>query len=188
MVATDGSEPQIAHARPAAGIRYAVMLAEAPGLMDGSFDLVTVAQALHWLDLDGFGNAARRVLRPGGVLAAWCYGLLTEPPEIAAAVGRFSTQVVGAWWPPRRRHIDTGYADLELPCAPLPSPFLSMTVRWTLPELLGYVGTWSAVDRCRAATGADPVGGLARELVPLWGEPGARRRIAWPLHVRAGRV
>jgi hypothetical protein len=129
------------------------------------------------------------VLRPGGTLAVWCYGLLTEPAEIAAAVAAFSAQVVGSWWPPRRRHIDTGYADLEFPFALLPAPPpLVMTADWTLAELLGYVGTWSAVDRCRAATGADPVTRLARDLSPLWSDAGERRRLAWPLHVRAGQV
>ena len=36
--------------------------------------MVTVAQALHWLELPEFYAEARRVLRPGGLLVVWTYG------------------------------------------------------------------------------------------------------------------
>ncbi len=42
---------------------------ENSGLPDGGFDLVTVAQALHWMDIDRCGREFRRVLRPGGAIA-----------------------------------------------------------------------------------------------------------------------
>jgi SAM-dependent methyltransferase len=40
-------------------------------LASGSADLVTYAQAWHWMDPGAAGAEAKRVLRPGGVLAAW---------------------------------------------------------------------------------------------------------------------
>jgi hypothetical protein len=56
-----------------------------------------------------------------------------------------------------------------------------------LAQLLGYIGTWSAVARCREVTGRDPLAELAGRLVQLWGDPATRRRVEWPLSVRAGR-
>jgi SAM-dependent methyltransferase len=44
-------------------------------LPDSSADLITVAQALHWLDVPVFAQEAARVLKPHGTLAAWSYGL-----------------------------------------------------------------------------------------------------------------
>ncbi len=188
VVATDGSAAQIAHARPHPGVHYGVMLAEAAALADASFDLVTVAQALHWLDRTAFYAVARRVLKPGGVLGVWCYGLPRAPADIAAEVAAFSSETVGAWWPARRHHVDTGYTGLEFPFQELESPPLEMSARWSLAELLGYVGTWSAVSRCREETGADPVAELARRLAPLWPDGAQRRSITWPLFLRAGRA
>ena len=42
----------------------------------GKVDLIMVAQALHWFDLDRFYAEARRVLKSDGVLAASAYNLL----------------------------------------------------------------------------------------------------------------
>lgn len=42
--------------------------AEATGLPDGSVDLITVAQAMHWFDLERTKAEFARILRPGG----WC--------------------------------------------------------------------------------------------------------------------
>jgi hypothetical protein len=62
-----------------------------------------------------------------------------------------------------------------------------MVEDWSLGQLLGYVSTWSAVAKCREVTGDDPLLALEAELAPLWGDPGERRRIEWPIAVRAGR-
>ena len=73
-VATDASEEQIRHAQAHPRVEYRVAIAHASGLPPHSADLVTVAQALHWFDLPPFYAEVRRVLRPGGIVAAWCYG------------------------------------------------------------------------------------------------------------------
>ncbi len=59
----------IANAVPHKRVEYGVAKYDTT-LADQSVDLVTVAQALHWLDLEPFLKEARRVLVPGGVLAA----------------------------------------------------------------------------------------------------------------------
>ena len=47
---------------------------------------MTVAQALHWFDLSSFYPEVRRVARPGGILAVWCYEMHHITPEIDAIV------------------------------------------------------------------------------------------------------
>lgn len=42
---------------------------EATGFPDDSVDLITVAQAFHWLDEEKFKQEAMRILRPGGKVA-----------------------------------------------------------------------------------------------------------------------
>jgi len=188
VVATDASAQQIAAARPHPKIEYRVAPAEASGLGDASVDLITVAQALHWFDLDRFYAEARRVLKPAGVLAAWTYGvLILEDPQINERVQIFYRDTVGPYWPPERHHVETGYRDLPFPFPEIAAPPLQMETSWDLTQLLGYFRSWSATGRYVAERGSDPVLALADELVPLWGDPARRRTIAWPLSLRVGR-
>ena len=164
VVATDASAPQIEQAPPIPRVRYAVSPAESATLPDGSVDLVTVAQALHWFDLPSFFAEVRRVLVPGGVVAVWCYDLLSIASDIDPIVNRFYRDVVGEYWPKERSIVERGYGSLEFPFeeVEIPPPGFTMEKEWTLPDLLGYVRTWSAVRRFMAARGEDPVLALER--------------------------
>ena len=71
VVATDASARQLEHATPHERVRYRVLPAEQTDFAPASFDLVTVAQALHWFDLDRFYAEVRRTLRPEGVITVW---------------------------------------------------------------------------------------------------------------------
>ena len=68
VIATDRSEGQLERARAHPRVRYHVADERQSGLADASVDLVTVAQALHWLDREALFAEARRVLRPRGGL------------------------------------------------------------------------------------------------------------------------
>lgn len=187
VVATDASAAQIAHAIPHPRVEYRVAPAESSGLEPATVDIVTVAQAAHWLDLDAFYAEARRVLVPGGVIALWSYGSAAlDTPELTAAFDHFENVTVGPYWPPERRLIVEGYLTIPFPFAELSAPRYTLEQQWTLDELLGYVGTWSASARFVDATGGDPVAELDRALAPLWGPRDRARAVTWPLPLRVG--
>jgi SAM-dependent methyltransferase len=187
VVATDASAAQLAAALPHPRVRYQRATAEASGLSAGSVALVTVAQALHWLDRPAFYAEARRVLMPNGVIAAWSYGLIEIGPEVDALIGTFYDRTVGPYWPPERALVETGYRTIDFPFAELALPARHMEGELTLEQLGGYVTTWSAVLRYRAAQGRDPVPELLEQVRPHWG-PARTRTVRWPLAGRVGRV
>ncbi len=191
VVATDASASQIAAAAPHDRVDYRVAPAEHSGLADGSVDLVTVATALHWFDIPSFFAEARRVLARDGVLAVWVYGrIFAEDEHVNAVVQRFYADVVGPYWPPERALVDSGYETIEFPFELIVPPTSmpgALTVSWTLPELLGYVGTWSSAAHYREQTGTDPVEWARDELASVWGPAESRHTICWPLTVHAGR-
>lgn len=187
VVATDASAEQIARAAAHPQVEYHVEAAESPSLEPGSVDLVTVAQALHWLDRPRFYAAATRALRRDGVLAAWCYRAIRLEPAIDAVVARFRTVRVGPYWPRERRDVETGYRELEFPFAELPSGEWSIRRTMDRDELLGYVATWSAVAAARRAENRDPLPELAAELAVVWADASARKPVEWPIALRVGR-
>ena len=188
VVATEPSAAQLANAVPRPNLEYRHEPAETPSLAPDSVDLLTVAQALHWFDLARFWPAARRVLRADAVVAAWSY----ERCSVDAAVDRvflhLYEDLLGQYWPPERAHVADGYARLPFPFARLAVPAFDMALDWTLPQYLAYLGSWSATQRCIAATGNDPVAALADEFAAAWGVPATPRCVRWPLVVHAGRA
>ncbi len=188
VVATDLSRSMLDQAPVHRRIEYRVAPAHASGLATATVDLVTVAQALHWLDTSAFYAEVERVLVPGGLLAVWTYGApQLDEPALERELAHFYSQVVGPCWPPERRHVESGYRTLPFPFPDLQPPGFTMEQHWTLSQLLGYVRTWSATTRFREQVGHDPVDQLEQDLAAHWGDPSAPRSVRWPLSLRVGR-
>ncbi len=188
IVATDASKEQIASAIPHPNIDYRVAPAEESGLESNSVELITVAQALHWFNLDRFYAEADRVLKPGGVLAAFAYGINTvEGDKINQLVWEYYSEIVGPYWPPERKLVEEGYRTIPFPFTELQPPLFRMEACWTLEQLLGYFSTWSATNRYIKAKGTNPIEPLAAALGAAWGDGSFARLIEWPLAVRVSR-
>ena len=188
VIATDASAEQIAHATPHPRVSYNVALADASQIESGAVNLVTVAQALHWLPLDGFFAEVQRVVAPDGVLAVWCYTRPLVVGRLGEIVDQFYYGECGPFWPPERDLVDRGYRTIEMPFDDVPAPPLSIEAPLTLEEFGGYLRTWSAARKLAAAIGRDPVADVEEALRGPWGGDDARQLVRWPIHVRAGRV
>jgi len=189
VVATDASAQQIENATPHPQVEYRVAPADCSGLPDASTDLITVAQAAHWLHLESFYTEVCRVARPDSVLALITYGVLhVEGQETDALVQRFYYDRVGPYWPPERKHVENGYKSLPFPFRELEYPPLSMETLWDLNALLGYIDTWSALREAEKVIGYGPIGAFRAELAAVWGNPETRRGVCWPLSLRVGLI
>ncbi len=184
--ATDASPQQIAEALRHARIEYRVATYET-ALADHSVQLVTVGQALHWFDLTAFCREARRVLQPGGVLAAFAYQHSAITAEIDAVVRHHHDVTLGPYWPPEREHVVDGYRSLALPIDELVAPPFEMHEDWSLASFLGYLRSWSATQRYLAQRGDEAILRFERDLTAAWGAA-PRRSVRWPLVVRAGEI
>ncbi|MEM7500011.1 MAG: class I SAM-dependent methyltransferase [Pseudomonadota bacterium] len=186
VAAADVSAAQIDAAVPHRHVRYHLAGAEALPAPDGAAALVTAAQAAHWFELDAFYAECRRVLCPGGLVALVTYGVTIAPEPIRERFDRFYWHEIHAHWPPGREHVENGYADLPFPFEPVSAPALAIERQWGADALLGYVETWSAVKRARAAGEGALVDGFAADLRAQW--RGGTLPFAWPISVRFGQV
>jgi ubiquinone/menaquinone biosynthesis C-methylase UbiE len=184
IIATDASEEQVASASPHTQIDFRVARAESSGLETASVNLVTVAQALHWFNIDRFFTEALRVLKPGGVLAVWCYEHCHVDAACDETIEKVFTET-DAYWPPERKIVDDRYQGITFPVAELPAEAFSMSAFWTANDMLGYMRTWSASQRYLAASGKESTAPWTDELQQRWGS--GAREVKWPITLRVGK-
>ena len=158
VVATDISAHQLQHAPYFENVSYQVQSAEHTSFAEQSFDLITVAQAIHWFDFDGFYAEVLRTLRPEGILAVIGYGLIQlQQPELQGCIERLYFKTLTGYWDAERRYIDEAYQTIPFPFEEIATSELSMSFQWSAAQLLDYLNTWSALKHYRAKNSDDPL-------------------------------
>jgi len=185
--ALDASADQIANAHGPANIHFLVATAEATTMPDASADMVTIAQALHWLDHPKFFAEVRRVLKPGGVFVAWGYARFVADEPVQSMAIESLWKPLEVYWPPERRLVETAYATLDFPFKELVAPRFAIELDWTPEDLIDYVHTWSASKNYVRQNHGTAIDDFEARLATVWPD-GIRRRITMPIFVRAGRV
>ena len=189
VIGTDPSANQIAEAEQRPNIEYRVEPAEQPTLADASVSAVCVAQALHWFDHPRFYSEVKRVLKPGGVFAAWTYSdCSTGEAPIDRVKDHLYVDLTGQYWPPERAHVDAGYQTLPFPFVEIAAPPFPMVAHWNVGQFLGYLRTWSASQRYLKSRGQDPVTLIEPDFRGAWGDPARVRDVRWKFFVRAGKA
>ncbi len=188
VIATDPSHEQIGNAQKSDRIEYRVEMAERSSLAAHSADIVTIANALHWMHFGDYYEEVRRVVKPGGIIAAWSYALPTVSPEMDELIRNLHNSTLGDYWLPENRLVELKYSTIPFPFELIDAPDFYLEKELTLEELIGYLNTWSAVQRYLAKNQTNPTDALADELISYWGEPTAPRKIAWKLAMKIGRI
>jgi ubiquinone/menaquinone biosynthesis C-methylase UbiE len=188
VIATDESGEMIAQAPRDPRITYRVAEAEDSGLEDRSVDLVTVASAIHWFDLERFYAEVRRVVKPGGAIAAWTYYTPVFGSDIDAVVQRLVQEVLGAYWDERLHYVVDEFHDLPFPFGPIEAPPFQTDMEWDMQDLMAYFETWSSSVKYREVNRVSPTSLIEEDLARAWGDPQQKRDLRFPLYMRLGRV
>jgi len=184
VIATDISEALLALAPPHPRIFYRVAPAEESGIESGSVDLVTVAQALHWFDLDRFWREVIRVLKKGGIMAFWGYNWAIVEPGVDRVLEDFKTAIASSW-PDRSSIIHGGYSSIRAPLHEISCPSFEASAQWELDDYLAHLRSWSATRYYRERTGEDVTEQFQPAFAQVW--RGGRVTVKWPLILRVFR-
>jgi SAM-dependent methyltransferase len=189
--ATDISLEQVGHGIARPNIRYSAQAAEATTFADAQFDAVTVAQALHWFDLQRFWSEVRRVARPGALFCAWGYAWFRYGEEVEAALTGPVMALVAPFWAANNRILWEGYREevIRFPFPRIAAPCFTLELDTTGAGIVAYVRTWSAFKRAAASAPALAEAleeALASGLETIGAETRVRART--PLALVAGRI
>ena len=188
VFATDISAKQLEEATPRSNIVYSVSPAEETAFVDHVFDLITVGQALHWMNLEKFYSEVKRVGKPGALLAVWGYSILTINPQLDEHLHHFYKKIVGPYWDNARRLVDEEYQTIPFPFEEIKSPRFFITVEWDLNHLAGYLETWSATQKYITENKVNPIPALIEKLRVHWKDAAEVKTVAFPLFLRLGRI
>jgi len=187
VYATDISEKQLDMAIPKENIKYLKEAAEKFSFADESFDLITVAQAIHWFNFDLFFAEVQRTLKPGGIICVIGYGLLRADESTNEIIDHFYKTVIGPYWDKERKHIDEAYRNIPFPFETIESPSLYMEYEWPLDHFVKYLETWSAVQHYIQEQGSNPIGcDMTQRLQENWAV-NETKKIRFPLFIKTGR-
>ncbi len=184
--ATDISEEQISNAFSSAKINYSVQPSESTAFENNQFNIVNVAQALHWFDYSKYWNEVARVLKPDGAFVAFSYVWPQVSDEIDQILKTYIRNIIEPYWAPNNKLAEEGYRSLELPFEPIKVPDIKLENRWNLDQFLNYIHTWSGTRRCMDDIGHEFFEEARREFESVWGFPQQEKVVINPLTIIAG--
>ena len=189
IVATDISEQQLQLAPYFDNVSYQIQSSEHTTFAARSFDLITVAQAVHWFDFEKFYQEVSRTLKPDGIFAVIGYGLIqVENQAVNALVQKLYFEQLNGYWDAERRFIDEEYKTIPFPFEEIELPTFKMQYRWSAAQLLKYLSTWSAVKHyCEKNDNQDQDHPLL-ELAEILTEEHEDLLLEFPIFLRVGKL
>lgn len=181
VLGVDSDSRMLAHACECSGVTYATSPADRLPVAAHSVGLVSVANAIHWIDTAGFRSELERVLVHQGVFAILKHGSPVLPKLVHDLDAEY-------------RDVLRPYADARLDVhnltfAEVPLGFDRdgsfdgyVDYDWTWDHYLGLLATFSAASAYQAARGLCPTSRIAARVRDVWGE--GRRPVRFPVHAR----
>jgi SAM-dependent methyltransferase len=186
--ASDISESQVTGATPHRKVNYQVYPAEKTDYPDNYFDVVCVAHALHWFDLEAFWKEVRRVLKPGGIFVCWGYNWLQIGKAEDRVVAEDVLPYLEPYWPPESRLLWNQYRDIEFPFEEIDVPNFELRCHWSATQTLDFIRSWSSSQLRIKESGDDFLLKASPILRDAWSKPNQKQEVCLPFFVKAGRL
>ncbi|SKB81632.1 Methyltransferase domain-containing protein [Salegentibacter holothuriorum] len=183
--ATDISRQQLDNAIKKPNIHYSFQAAEKTTFTDNSFDLITVAQAIHWFDFKSFYKEVNRVLKPNGIISVLGYSLFKSNFETNKVIYKLYHDIIGTFWDEERRYLEEHYQTIPFPFQEINSAVFEQEYTWSFEHLMGYLNTWSGVKHYEKENGKNPLDLIRNELKAAFG---AKNKVIFPVLLRLGKT
>ncbi|MCI5058574.1 MAG: class I SAM-dependent methyltransferase [Flavobacteriales bacterium] len=179
--ASDISKSQIDNGKKHPKISYSLQSAENTDFEDNTFDLICVAQAIHWFEHQTFFQEVKRVSKTNGILAFWGYGVPSiSNKNTEREFQEIYSNLLGSFWDQERKHIEDQYDNINAPFELLDSnQSFAISYEWNHQQLHGYVLSWSASQNYLNQN--------SNAQIPSF-TPTGKLRIEWPIFMKIYRI
>lgn len=189
VFASDASAEQIDNTIQKENISYFVCKAEKTPFKNQQFDLVTVAQAIHWFDFGEFWKELRRVIKPNGIFACWTYTLLYSNETAIQSNFEDYFSKVDTYWPKERDFVKEKYETIPFPkdFEIIESPNFEISRTLSLQQAMNYLRTWSSNKQYLKMNNIDPVDELEEEMEKVW-DSNTEKVITHPVYLKLFKI
>lgn len=187
VIATDLSYDLLRSASKSPDLIYVQAKAEYLPIQSESIDMICIAQALHWFSLGEFYTEVKRILKPTGVIAAWCYNQCTVEPEVDKLIQKIYTKITSIKnMSQERQYVYDQYQSIPFPFKRVVTPDFKFTVEWDLMQLYGYISTWPGLLEYEKKFNAKLLAQLEDEFILAWGDVTVKKTINWSINLLVG--
>jgi len=111
----------------------------------------------------------------------------TAIEKVEPVVHDFYKNIAGPYWDDERKYVDKKYTTVDFDFELLPVKEFKTVLLWQRENLLGYISTWSAVQKYIKANGRSPLPIIEAEIKKLWPEDEIKE-VVFPVYLKLGRV
>jgi ubiquinone/menaquinone biosynthesis C-methylase UbiE len=186
VFASDRNQTYIRLAPKRENILYLIEKVENNSIPDNKIDLVTVAQSLHHFKVNYFFKEAKRVLKPGGILAAWCFGEHKINKVFKKHMKSF-IKSIDPFWANDKEILNNGYKKILFPFKEIRTDKrYNLECNYTYYDYFNYLGTLSATKRFIDKNKRDPRLSISQDIIYDWGGLSKLQKVKWPIHLLVG--
>jgi ubiquinone/menaquinone biosynthesis C-methylase UbiE len=189
VIATDLSYDLLKIAPKESNLIYIKVEAEYLPIRSQTVDMITIGQALHWFSLNKFYGEVNRILKPNGIIAAWCYNQCVINPKINALISKIYRLVTSTEnLTIQRQYVYNHYQTIPFPFKRISTPKFELCVEWNLKELYGYIATWPGLLEYEKNTNTNVLSQLELAFISAWGDINTKKTITWPIYLLVGEL
>ena len=115
------------------------------------------------------------------------YEQTTGDRRVDKAVSDFYENVTKPYWDYERKYVEERYTTVEFDYELLPAKNFETILNWNREDLIGYVSSWSAVQKFIRQNGHTPIAILEEQINKLWPE-GEKKKVVFPIYLKIGRI
>jgi len=186
--ATDISLEQLQQAHPIKGVSYTVSKAETTPFADSSFDLISIAQALHWFDQSLFWQEATRVIKPGGIIAAYGYNWPVWGEDLEEVFVESLMKPIMPYFADNNALLWNHYKDIPFPFERLETPDFSMHISYTMDQMFDFFHSFSATRQKMKHQGDEFFQHAYQRVAKVWKNPQVPRKFELDFVCVVGRM
>lgn len=184
VIASDISTSQLEYATKKLNIEFRLEDVHAAHVGLHTVDLVTVAQAFHWLDATRFMDKVVAVTKDNGILAVWNYSFCLDE-KIEVLTQKYLASIATD---NEKKLLATLYQGYQIEhekfqAIQFDKQFFAKKL-WSMEDYFAYLQSISLAQKYFSKNKSFAFETISADVLAIWGDTAKKMPVIWPLHLQ----